>query len=89
MVEQKNPRGKKRYVRAVGPKLKRLLAVVLGLFAITCVNALYLASVTVAGVEYQNWFYLNMVLLHLILGLLLVVPVIVFGAKPSQITTAA
>lgn len=70
---------KKRYVKAVGPRLKRLLSVVMGLFAITMINAAYLTSITIAGVEYQNWFYLNMVLLHLILGLLLVVPVIVFG----------
>ena len=42
-------------------------------------NAAYLASVTIAGVHYQNWFYLNMFLLHLVLGLLLIVPTIVFG----------
>ena len=76
----KPPRkGRKRYVKAVGPRLNRLLVVVLGLFAITAVNAVYLASVTLAGVRYQNWFYLNMVLLHLILGVVMVVPVIVFG----------
>jgi hypothetical protein len=71
--------GKKRYVRVVGPKLKKLLGLVLALFAVISVNAVYLASVTVAGEHYQNWFYLNMFMLHLVLGLALVGPVIVFG----------
>jgi tetratricopeptide (TPR) repeat protein len=70
----------KRYVPVVGPGLKKLLAVVFGLFALLTVNSVYLASVTVAGTRYQNWFYLNMFLLHLVLGLAIVLPVIVFGA---------
>lgn len=73
------PPGRKRYVPAVGPKLKKLLAVVFALFALLVVNSVYLLSVTIAGVRFQNWFYLNMFLLHLVLGLAIVVPVIVFG----------
>ena len=41
--------GKRRYVRAVGPNLKKLLWVVLALFAVIAVNSVYLVSVTAAG----------------------------------------
>jgi len=68
-----------KYVPVVGPRLRRLLAAIFALFAVLSVNSVYLVSVTVAGVEYQNWFYLIMFLVHLVLGLIIVVPVIVFG----------
>ena len=71
------------YVEAVGPKLKRLLAVVLGLFALLSVNSFYLLAVRIAGwatgETYENLFYLNMFLVHLLLGALIFLPVIVFG----------
>ena len=74
---------KRRYVPAIGPRLRPLLAVVFGLFALLAVNATYLASVTVVesitGNVYQNWFYLINFLVHLVLGALIVIPVIVFG----------
>ena len=76
----KRPR---KYVPAVGPRLKKLLAVVLGLFAILAVNSSYLISVTVfesfTGETYQNWFYLIMFLVHLALGLAIILPVVIFG----------
>jgi tetratricopeptide (TPR) repeat protein len=78
MESQPQP-GKRRYVPVVGPQLKKLLMVVFALFAILAVNSVYLASVSVAGERYQNWFYLNMFLLHLVLGLLIVAPVLIFG----------
>ena len=56
-----------------------MLAIVFALFALIVVNSVYLVSVTVQGEERQGWFYLWMFLLHLILGLLIVVPTIVFG----------
>ncbi|HVR28756.1 MAG TPA: multiheme c-type cytochrome [Thermoanaerobaculia bacterium] len=75
---------RKRYVPVVGPRLKKLLFVVLGLFALLAVNSAYMVGVTaleaVTGQTYQNWFYLVMFLLHLALGALIVVPVLVFGA---------
>jgi len=71
---------RKRYVPVVGPKLGRLLAVVLGLFALLVVDSAYLVSITLAGEKYQDWFYLVMFLAHLVLGLVLVVPLIVFGS---------
>ena len=68
----------------VGPRLRKLLTVVLGLFALLAVNALYLVSTSVlewlTGQTYQNWFYLVNFLVHLVLGLLLVVPFVVYGA---------
>jgi tetratricopeptide (TPR) repeat protein len=71
-------------VQAIGPRLRWVLRVVLALFALLAVNSVYLASVTVVewsrGVELQDEFYLLNVLLHLLLGLLLVVPVVLFGA---------
>ncbi|MHC5024181.1 MAG: tetratricopeptide repeat protein [Planctomycetota bacterium] len=81
MTGQSEPGAKRRvkYVPVVGPRLRKLLAVVFALFAVLAINSVYLVSVTVAGVAYQNWFYLLMFLLHLLLGLAIVVPVVVFG----------
>jgi hypothetical protein len=77
------PAGMQRYVPAVGPRLKKWLAVVFGLFALLAVNSTYLASITAleswTGRTYQNWFYLNMFLVHLALGLLIIGPILVFG----------
>jgi hypothetical protein len=67
------------YKKAVGPRLRILLAVILSLFTLLMVNAIYLLGVTIVGTSYQNWFYLNMFLLHLVLGLTIVIPVIAFG----------
>ena len=79
-MANETPARKKRARKAVGPKLRYLLYVVFALFALLVVNSVYLVSVTIAGEQYQNLFYLNMFLLHLILGLAIIVPVIVFGA---------
>ncbi len=66
------------------PRLRRLLAFVLVLFGLLATNSLYLVSVTVAesagGETLQNYFYLFMFLAHLALGLVLLVPALVFGA---------
>jgi tetratricopeptide (TPR) repeat protein len=70
-------------VPAVGPRLRKLLFVVFGLFALLAVNSVYLATITatesVTGQVYQNWFYLYMFLLHLVLGTAIILPVVVFG----------
>jgi tetratricopeptide (TPR) repeat protein len=67
----------------VGPRLKKLLFVVFGLFALLVVDSVYLTSVhaleAATGRTYQNWFYMILFLLHLVLGLLLILPVIAFG----------
>ena len=71
-------------MRAVGPRLRRVLAVVFGLFAVLTVNGVYLGSVTAleaaTGETYQNYFYQLMFLAHLVLGAVLLVLVPVFGA---------
>ncbi len=73
----------KKYVRAVGPRLRLVLYVIFGLVAVLGANSVYLASITfleyVKGLTYENYFYQGMFLVHLALGLLLVVPVVVFG----------
>jgi len=67
----------------VGPRLRRLLVFVFLLFAALTVNSLYLAGVTVTEwvtqSSLQNHFYLWMFLLHLVLGLVLIFPVLIYG----------
>ncbi|HEX5244531.1 MAG TPA: multiheme c-type cytochrome [Tepidisphaeraceae bacterium] len=74
---------RRRYVPAIGPRLRKVLWVVFGLSALMAANAAYLASVTflswLRGVSYQNYFYLWMVLVHLAVGLVLIVPFIAFA----------
>src|SRR6266516_4551068 len=77
---------KKRYVRAVGPKLRLLLLFIFGLVAVLAANSVYLGAITFlewvkagSNQTYQTWFYMVMFGAHLALGLLLVLPVIIFG----------
>lgn len=71
------------YIPAVGPKLQRLLSFLFVSFALLGINSVYLATITFLewrnGETYQNYFYQWMFLGHLVLGLLIVLPVIVFG----------
>ena len=73
----------KKYVRAVGPRLRKLLYVIFALVALLGANSVYLAAVTAVewstGRTYQNYFYQYMFLGHLVLGLVLIVPFVVFG----------
>jgi tetratricopeptide (TPR) repeat protein len=68
----------------VGPRLRPLLLIVFALFGALAVNGLYLGGVTLlewwSGAIYQGYFYQVMFLVHLILGLLLLIPAVVFGA---------
>jgi len=68
----------------VSPGLRRLLVFVLALFGLLAVNSLYLVVIDVAGQlgsrNHENYFYLLMFLAHLGLGLLLLVPALLFGA---------
>lgn len=81
-TETPSPKRKK-YVRAVGPRLRRLLYLILGAFALLALNGAYLGAVTLAGwvsgESYENYFYLWMFFGHLVLGLLVLLPVIIFG----------
>src|SRR6185436_1397044 len=69
------------------PRLRILLYVIFGLFAVLGANSVYLAAISLLewwkgdpNTTFQNWFYMVMFGGHLLLGLLLVVPVVVFGA---------
>lgn len=74
---------RRRYVPAIGPRLHKLLIVVFGLFALLGVNAVYLSSITFLEWQtrqtYQNYFYQYMFLGHLVLGIAIILPVIIFG----------
>ena len=76
-------RKRPRYRKAIGPRLRPVLLVVFALFGLLAINALYLLGVrvleAVTGQTYQNWFFMIMFLVHLVLGLLFVLPVIAFG----------
>src|SRR5688572_11265221 len=78
------PTPRQRYVRAVGPRLRIVLFIVFGLTAILGANSAYLAAITflewARGVTYQNYFYQLMFLGHLALGLVLLVPFVIFIA---------
>jgi len=84
MVADDRPAKKIAYVPAIGPRLKKLLFIVFALFAVLAVNSTYLGAITwfewQSGSTLQDYFYQLMFLLHLALGLLIIVPVIVFGA---------
>ncbi|MEW4487763.1 tetratricopeptide repeat protein [Thalassoglobus sp. JC818] len=75
--------GKKKPVRAVSDRMRKVLHIVFALLAILATNALYLASITAlewyTGKTYQNYFYQYMFLGHLILGLIFIIPFLVFG----------
>ena len=67
---------------AVTPVLRRILVVILALVALLGANSVYLVAVTLAeylsGDTYQNFSYQYMFLGHLVLGLLLIVPFLIF-----------
>jgi tetratricopeptide (TPR) repeat protein len=64
-------------------RLGRLLGVVFLLFSLLVVNSVYLGAITIleqsSDKVYQDYFYLLMFLVHLVLGLMLTVPVIIFA----------
>ena len=74
---------KKKPKRVITPRLRVLLYIVLTLFGVLAANGLYLTGITwlqhFTGQVYESHFYQLMFLGHLGLGLLLIVPVIVFG----------
>ena len=80
--EEETP-NKRKYVRAVGPRLRIVLFGIFVLFALLGANSAYLSSITFLewsrGQTYQNYFYQFMFLGHLVLGLLIVLPVVFFG----------
>lgn len=73
----------KGYVPALGKRLKLLLYVLMAILALLVADSLYLVSITalesVTGRKYQDWFYQYVFLGHIGLGILLIVPFIIFG----------
>ena len=69
-------------IPAVGPRLRILMWSVFGLIALLGANSVYLACVTYlswnSGQTYENWFYMLMFGGHLVLGLIMLVPFLVF-----------
>src|SRR5213080_1836581 len=77
---------RQKYVRAVGPRLRILLLFIFGLVALLAANSIYLSAISFLewlhsdpNVTYQTWFYMIMFGAHLGLGLVLVLPVVIFG----------
>jgi tetratricopeptide (TPR) repeat protein len=77
---------RKKYVRAIGPRLRILLYCIFAAVAVLAANSVYLGAITFLewlkndpDTTYQNWFYMVMFGTHLGLGLLIVLPVVVFG----------
>src|SRR5579864_6157000 len=77
---------RKKYVRAVGPRLRILLYGIFAAVAVLAANSIYLSAITFLewlksdpNTTYQNWFYMVMFGTHLFLGFVLVLPVILFG----------
>ena len=67
------------YTPAIGPRLKPLLWLVLGGFALLGANGVYLASITAlawfqGGARSETFFYYLMFVLHLVLGFALLLP---------------
>ncbi len=69
--------------RAVSPRMRVMLVIVLALFSLLFANGIYLSAITwlqhFSGAVYENLFYQFMFLAHLILGVMLVLPVVIFG----------
>ena len=78
-----NVSNKKTPIRPVTPRLRVVLYVVLTLFGVLAANGMYLTAITwlqeFTGEVYETHFYQLMFLMHLGLGLLLILPVVVFG----------
>ncbi len=83
MVDNKPALVDSRRLPVMGHGLRRLLRLVLLLVAVLIVNSTYLTAITllehISGEVHQDFFYLGMFLAHLGLGLVLIVPFLVFG----------
>src|ERR1700730_1618274 len=86
VARENNPAPRKKYVRAIGPRLRIRLYFIFGLVAILAANSVYLSAISFLewlksdpNTTYQSWFYMVMFGTHLGLGLLLCLPVVIFG----------
>lgn len=79
----------RRVVRTITVRMRRVLWIVFILAGMLVANAVYLAAVTAlewsTGRTYQDYFYQYMFLAHLALGLLFIVPFLVFGISHMRL----
>jgi len=72
-----------KFIPVINARLGRLLGIVILLFSLLVVDSVYLAAISLleqlSGTVHQNYFYLLMFLLHLVLGLLITLPIVVFA----------
>jgi tetratricopeptide (TPR) repeat protein len=71
------------YEPAIGPRLKVLLFFIFGGVALLGATGVYLVAITLLerlrGQTYTNWFTLMMFIAHIGIGVLIIVPFLVFG----------
>jgi len=77
------PAEKKIVRKAIGPRLRIVFNIMLVLLALIAANSAYLIGVKTlewwTHQTYQDYFYICMFLMHIIVGLMIVVPFLVFG----------
>jgi tetratricopeptide (TPR) repeat protein len=83
-VPDESTSGEKKIVRkAIGPRLRIVFNVMLVLLALIGANSAYLMGVKAlewwTTQTYQDYFYICMFLMHIVVGILIVVPFLVFG----------
>lgn len=72
----------------MGPRLRRVLGALFLLFGLLALNSVYLAAVSL--LEYwfdtalQTSFYLGMFLAHLVLGVVIIVPFVIYGSLHAR-----
>jgi len=73
----------KPHTTAVNPFLRIVLTIMFTLFAVMMMNSAYLGTISIlqqaTGRDLQGYFYLLMFLFHLAIGLLAVLPVLLYG----------
>ena len=76
--------------KAIGPRLRIVFNVMLILLALIGANSAYLVGVKAlewwTAQTYQDYFYICMFLMHIVVGVLIVVPFLVFGILHMQNT---
>src|SRR5438445_5313859 len=71
------------YEPAIGPRLKVLLFVIFANVALLGASGAYLVAVRLLewyrGLRYENQFSIGMFMVHVIFGVLIIIPFLVFG----------
>src|SRR6266478_5929252 len=71
------------YEPAIGPKLKMLLFAIFAVVALLGTTGAYLVAIRVLewsrGLRYENQFSLGMFMVHVVFGVLLIIPFLIFG----------